>query len=99
MHVGLTYVLMKNPKRGWAALQRGFKIMRVALGADHPDTVGAIQALLGFGSKYGGSLIAQQFLADFLKELSLEHPQRARLEALQVGGAGGQGIRPGRRER
>ena len=58
-------------------------------------TIASVKGLLVLGRQHGGSLIAQQILSEILAELPPDHPQRAELEALQVGRSGVASQRPG----
>ena len=95
VNIGVTYLKLNDAKQGWNELQQGFKILKAGLGVGHPETVGTVKALVAIGGQHGVSLIAQQILSDFLAELPSDHPQRAELEALQVGRPGVALQRPG----
>jgi tetratricopeptide (TPR) repeat protein len=92
--IGATYLKQSNAMQGWKELQQGCKILKARLGGEHPETIASVKLLVALGRQHSGSLIAQQILSDFLAELPPNHPQRAELEALQVGRAGVAAQRP-----
>ena len=98
-NIGRTYLKLNDARQGWKELQQGVKILKAGLGVGHPDTIASVKGLVVLGRQHGGSLIAQQILAEILAELPPEHPQRAELEALQVGRPGVALQRPGAPQR
>ena len=94
LNIGVTYLKLNDAKQGWNELQQGIKILKAGLGVGHPDTIGSVKALVVLGRQHGGLLTAQQILSEILEELPPEHPQRAELEALQVGRPGAASQRP-----
>ena len=88
-------MILSDAKQGWSEWQQGFKILKTRLGVGHPDTIKVLKEIVAVSRRQGGSLIAQQKLSEILAELPPDHPQRAELEALQVGRPGVASQRPG----
>ncbi len=95
VNIGLTYLKLNDAKQGWKEVQQGVKIIKAGLGVGHPDTIASVKGVVVLGRQHGGSLIAQQILSEILAELPPDYPQRAELEALQVGRSGVASQRPG----